>query len=103
LWGSSAPQRFRQRPQARAVDRARCTQQVPLGRLAYKEARDFSHLSRQRGMFGFTGLSALQIEALRQDWGVYLIQNGRINIAGLNPQNMNYTVAAIANVTSENF
>ncbi|GAB2893573.1 hypothetical protein GCM10027046_23190 [Uliginosibacterium flavum] len=54
-------------------------------------------------MFGFTGLSALQIEALRQDWGVYLIQNGRINIAGLNPQNMNYTVAAIANVTSENF
>ncbi len=38
---------------------------------------NFDDLLKQRGMFSYTGLSAAQVERLREEFGVYLIASGR--------------------------
>ncbi len=60
--------------------------------------RDFGYLLSQRGMFSYTGLSAQQVDQLRNDHAVYLIRSGRICIAGLNTGNVGRTADAIAAV-----
>lgn len=60
--------------------------------------KDLNFLSQQKGLFSFTGLTSDQVDALRQRYGVYLIGNGRINIAGLNENNIEYATQAIAAV-----
>ncbi|AFJ48712.1 amino acid aminotransferase [Shimwellia blattae] len=60
--------------------------------------RDFSYLQRQRGMFSYTGLSAQQVERLREEFGVYLIASGRMCLAGLNLNNVDDVARAIAAV-----
>ncbi len=46
--------------------------------------RNFDYLLNQRGMFSYTGLSAAQVDRLREEFGVYLIASGRMCVAGLN-------------------
>lgn len=60
--------------------------------------QDFSFLSRQKGMFSFSGLNKEQVMRLREERGVYMISNGRINVAGLNPGNLNYAIDSILSV-----
>jgi aromatic-amino-acid transaminase len=60
--------------------------------------RDFAFLERQRGMFSFSGLSREEVLRLREEFGVYLIENGRINVAGMTRANMPYLCKAIAAV-----
>ncbi len=60
--------------------------------------RDFSFVTRQAGMFSFTGLSPEQIEKLATDYGVYAVKNGRICICGLSHKNVAYVAKAIAAV-----
>ena len=60
--------------------------------------RDLDFLLTQRGMFSYTGLSAAQVDRLREDHAVYLIRSGRICIAGLNEGNVGRTAAALAAV-----
>ncbi len=60
--------------------------------------RDFGYFLSQRGMFSYTGLSAAQVDRLREEFGVYLVRSGRICIAGLNTGNVERTAAAIAAV-----
>jgi len=60
--------------------------------------RDFGYFLTQRGMFSYTGLSAAQVDRLREEFGVYLIRSGRICVAGLNTRNVEATAAAIAAV-----
>jgi len=61
-------------------------------------AQDFSFIVRQRGMFSFTGLSAQQVERLREESGIYAVASGRICLAALNSRNIDYTADAIAAV-----
>jgi len=49
---------------------------------------DLSFLTRQRGMFSYSGLSGAQIERLRSRHGVYVVSSGRICIAGINASNI---------------
>ncbi|WP_213881080.1 amino acid aminotransferase [Pseudomonas sp. dw_358] len=49
--------------------------------------RDFSNLLHQQGMFGYTGLSPEQVDALREQHGIYALRTGRICIAGLTAEN----------------
>jgi aromatic-amino-acid transaminase len=58
-------------------------------------AEDFSHYLAQRGMFSFTGLSAGQVAHLRQAHAIYLIDSGRLCVAGLNERNVDRVVQAI--------
>ncbi|QUG77486.1 aminotransferase class I/II-fold pyridoxal phosphate-dependent enzyme [Erwinia sp. E602] len=60
--------------------------------------KDFSYLLQQRGMFSYTGLSAAQVDRLRNEFGVYLIASGRICMSGLNHSNVRQVAEAIAAV-----
>jgi len=44
--------------------------------------KNFDFLLKQRGMFSYTGLSAAQVDRLRNEFGVYLIASGRVCMAG---------------------
>ena len=57
--------------------------------------QDAARFVRQHGMFGYTGLNAEQVERLRRDYGIYLPASGRLCIAGLNPDNLDNTAAAL--------
>ncbi len=63
-----------------------------------RTGRDFSFLLRQRGMFGFTGLSPAQVDRLQGEHAIYMVRSGRINVAGLNPHNLDQVASAIAAV-----
>ena len=60
--------------------------------------RDAGYLLSQRGMFSYTGLSAAQVDRLRDEFGVYLVRSGRMCVAGLNSANVERTAAAMAAV-----
>ena len=57
---------------------------------------DFSHLLRATGMFCFLGVSAEQVARLKKDFGVYMVDSSRINVAGITPDNVNYLADSIA-------
>ncbi len=57
--------------------------------LAEKGAdRDFSFIIKQNGMFSFSGLTKEQVLRLREEFGVYAVASGRVNVAGMTPDNM---------------
>ena len=60
--------------------------------------RNFDYLLNQRGMFSYTGLSAAQVDQLREEFGVYLIASGRMCVAGLNTANVQRVAKAVAAV-----
>jgi aromatic-amino-acid transaminase len=60
---------------------------------------DLGFITRQRGMFSYTGLSAPQMQRLRSDFGVYGLDSGRICVAALNRGNLDAVVEAIATVS----
>jgi aromatic-amino-acid transaminase len=62
--------------------------------------RDFGYFLSQRGMFSYTGLSAAQVDRLREEFGVYLVRSGRMCVAGLNSGNVERTAEAMAAVLS---
>ena len=59
---------------------------------------NFDYLLKQRGMFSYTGLSASQVDRLRDEFGVYLIASGRMCVAGLNSRNVQRVAQAFAAV-----
>ena len=60
--------------------------------------RDFSFIERQRGMFSFSGLNAEQVEVLREQYAIYIVAGGRINVAGLTEDNLDYFCSSVAAV-----
>ncbi len=63
--------------------------------------RDFSFIARQRGMFSFSGLNADQVKALRERFAIYIVGSGRISVAGMTEDNMDYLCSAIAEVLAD--
>jgi len=61
-------------------------------------ARNFDYFLTQRGMFSYTGLSAAQVDRLREEHAVYLVRSGRMCVAGLNTKNVEATAVAMAAV-----
>lgn len=59
---------------------------------------DFRFVTAQRGMFSFSGLSTEQVDRLREDHAVYMVRNGRINVAGLTETNVAPFCQSIAKV-----
>ncbi|MEW6705931.1 MAG: amino acid aminotransferase [Pseudomonadota bacterium] len=60
--------------------------------------QDFGFVARQKGMFSYSGLSKPQMERLRNEFGVYGVDSGRICVAALNSRNIDYVVSAMAKV-----
>ena len=61
-------------------------------------AQDMEFVVKQRGMFSYSGLSAEQVERLRQDHAIYAVSSGRICVAALNSGNIDRVAQAIAAV-----
>jgi len=59
---------------------------------------DFSFISRQLGMFSFSGLTVEQVNKLKQEFGVYIVGSGRISVAGMTKNNMQPLCDALAKV-----
>jgi aspartate/tyrosine/aromatic aminotransferase len=61
--------------------------------------KDFSFIERQNGMFSFTGLTKEQVQALRDQHSVYVVETGgRINVAGMTEANLPSLCKSIAQV-----
>jgi aromatic-amino-acid transaminase len=60
--------------------------------------RDMSFVTRQAGMFSYSGLSKEQMQRLRTEFGVYGVDSGRICVAALNRGNLGAVVKAIVSV-----
>ncbi len=60
--------------------------------------RDFSHIERGKGLFCYLGVTPEQVAALKRDYGVYLVDTGRINVCGITPDNVDYLTESIAAV-----
>lgn len=69
--------------------------------LAQAEATgDYSFIEQQNGMFSFSGLSPEQVERLKNEFGIYAVGSGRINVAGITQANLSALVQAIKAVTA---
>ena len=60
--------------------------------------QDMSFVTRQIGMFSYSGLSKEQMVRLRSEYGVYGTDTGRICVAALNSGNIAYVCESIAKV-----
>jgi len=59
---------------------------------------DFSHLVRAKGMFCFLGITAGQVGRLKKDYGIYMVDSSRINVAGITAENVAYLASSIVAV-----
>jgi aromatic-amino-acid transaminase len=59
---------------------------------------DYSFISRQNGMFSFSGLNVEQVNRLKDEFAVYIVGSGRISVAGMTKDNMQALCTAIAKV-----
>ena len=60
--------------------------------------RDFGFVLKQRGMFSYSGLTAAQVDRLREEHGIYAVSTGRICVAALNSRNIDAVAKGIAAV-----
>jgi aromatic-amino-acid transaminase len=61
--------------------------------------RDLSFITRQQGMFSYSGLNKAQMQRLRDEFGIYGVDSGRICVAALNGRNIDAVAQAIARVS----
>jgi aromatic-amino-acid transaminase len=61
-------------------------------------ARDMSFIVQQIGMFSYSGLTKDQMVQLRNEFGVYGTDTGRMCVAALNSKNIDYVCQSIAKV-----
>jgi len=57
--------------------------------------RDFSFITAQKGMFSYSGLSKAEVKYLKDEYAIYAVDSGRINIAGINDGNIDRLSQAI--------
>jgi aspartate aminotransferase len=62
---------------------------------ALQQARDFSFIARERGMFSFLGLTVEQVHTLKNEYSIYMTDTSRISVAGLTTEKMDYVAKAI--------
>lgn len=65
--------------------------------LTQKAKKDhYGYIRTGHGFFAMLDLSKEAIQSLRDEKGIYLTKNGRINLAGLNPSNIEYVAEAVS-------
>lgn len=71
------------------------------GLQACKGAKDWKFLKNQHGFFSFCGLTPEQVSQLIEKYAIHMPSSGRINMAGLNPHNIDYVINAIHDIASK--
>ena len=61
----------------------------------------FSFISSHRGMFSRLGLSETQVVSLREKFGIYMVSDSRINIAGLRDEKIDFLANSVAMVLKD--
>ncbi|KAK6040473.1 hypothetical protein COOONC_22022 [Cooperia oncophora] len=61
--------------------------------------RNWQHITDQIGMFCYTGINPQQVEKLIKEHSVYLTKDGRISVAGISSNNIEYFAKALHEVT----
>ena len=64
----------------------------------YGAEQDFSFIIEQNGMFSFSGLSPEQVDRLKDEFAIYAVRSGRINVAGITEDNIRYLCESIVKV-----
>lgn len=67
--------------------------------LAAKGCDQFSFIADHKGMFSITGLSPEKIMRLRDEFAIYAVGDGRINVAGLQEQQIDALATALMTVS----
>lgn len=62
--------------------------------------QDFSFIAKQKGMFSFAGITAQQVDILKEKHAIYAVRSGRINVAGMSEATMSRLCDAVADVLS---
>jgi aromatic-amino-acid transaminase len=79
--------------------RIRATREQLVARLRAAGVTDeLDYITRQRGMFSYSGLSKDQMQRLRGEFGIYGLDSGRICVAAINSRNIDTVVTALAHV-----
>jgi aspartate/tyrosine/aromatic aminotransferase len=60
--------------------------------------RDFDYFEQGTGMFALLKMSRTQIETVRRAHGIYIVEDGRINVAGLPAERATAFVKAVLDV-----
>ncbi len=60
--------------------------------------RDFNFISTQKGMFSFLGINKDQVNRLKAEFSIYMVDSSRISIAGISNENVGYLATSIAKV-----
>ena len=60
--------------------------------------RDFSFITRQKGMFSFLGITPEQVQQLQDEYSIYMVGSSRMSIAGIANSNVDYLASSIAKV-----
>ena len=71
------------------------------GLVARGVSGDYSFITRQKGMFSFSGLTPAQVNRLRDEFSIYIVGSGRINVAGITQANADRLCDAIAQVLNQ--
>jgi aspartate aminotransferase len=61
--------------------------------------KNWEHITKQIGMFAYSGLSKDQVMKMREDHHVYCTADGRISMAGVTSENVDYIANAIHDVS----
>ena len=64
----------------------------------YGAEQDFSFIINQNGMFSFSGLTPEQVDRLKDEFAIYAVRSGRINVAGITAANIRYLCESIVKV-----
>ena len=62
------------------------------------KSRDFSFITKQNGMFSFSGLKEKEVTKLRNDFGIYIVNSGRVCVAAINESNIDFIASSILTV-----
>lgn len=63
--------------------------------------KDFSFINSQNGMFSYIDLTKKQVIRLREEFGIYVLNSGRLNIASMTCHNMDFLCNAIISIYND--
>jgi aspartate/tyrosine/aromatic aminotransferase len=63
--------------------------------IAGAEKVDFRYLEAHKGMFSFLDMDKPQVQRMIDQFGIYMLDSGRISVAGLSGDNIDYVVESL--------
>jgi aromatic-amino-acid transaminase len=85
---------------AKMNSRIKSIRQTFTEKLNFKTDQNFDFLNTQAGMFSFSGITEEKVNLLKNDYSIYMIKNGRICVAAINSNNIEYISDSIAAIIS---